>query len=175
MKTTTLSSLVLGIAALALLSGCGERESQKPAAAAAPKEAAAPAHPAPAEGRPIVIVGNDAMKFDVTEIRATPGEALAVTLKNAGTMPKFSMGHNWVLLAAKVNLDVFATDAAQAVKTDYVPVVKPERVLAATKLLGPAESDTVLFYAPSQPGRYTYLCSFPGHFQVGMKGTLIVE
>jgi len=115
------------------------------------------------------------MKFDLTEIRAKPGEALAVTLKNVGTMPKFSMGHNWVLLAENVNLETFATDAAKAVKNEYVPTIKPKRVLAATKLLGPAESDTVLFYAPTKPGRYAYVCSFPGHYQVGMKGELIVE
>jgi azurin len=61
------------------------------------------------------------------------------------------------------------------VKTEYVPTVKPKRVLASTKLLGPGESHTVRFYAPTKPGRYVFICSFPGHFQVGMKGELIVE
>lgn len=175
MKTYTLSSLMLGIAAVALLSGCGRQDNKSAATTAASTEASAPARAAPSEGRAIVIVGNDAMKFDVTEIHATPGEALAVTLKNTGTMPKFSMGHNWVLLAANVDVATFASDAAQSVKTEYVPTAKPERVLASTKLLGPAESDTVRFYAPTKPGRYTFICSFPGHFQVGMKGELIVK
>lgn len=177
MKTYTLSSLTLGVVALIFASGCGRQENSGSTSTAtpAPAEASAPARPAPAEGRAIEITGNDAMKFSVTEIRATPGEALAVTLKNVGTMPKFSMGHNWVLIAANVNVEGFATDAAQAVKTDYVPAVKPKRVLAATKLLGPGESDTVRFYAPDKPGRYPFICSFPGHFQVGMKGELIVE
>ena len=39
----------------------------------------------------------------------------------------------------------------------------------------PKESDTATFNAPSQPGRYPFFCSFPGHYQVGMKGELIVE
>jgi azurin len=115
------------------------------------------------------------MKFNIVEVRAKPGEALAVTLKNQGTMPKFSMGHNWVLLTEGVDIVAFANDAGMAAKTDYVPTAYRDRIIASTKLLGPGESDTVIFYAPTKPGRYVFICSFPGHFQVGMKGELIVE
>ena len=115
------------------------------------------------------------MKFNITEIHAKPGEALAVTLTNEGTVPKFSMGHNWVLLAAGTDLNAFAGEAATAAATEYVPASFKDRVLAATKLLGPKESSTALFYAPTKPGRYPFLCAFPGHMQVGMKGELIVE
>jgi len=115
------------------------------------------------------------MKFNVTEIRVKAGEAIALTLKNAGTMPKFSMGHNWVLIENGVKVADFTSDAAQAVKTDYVPEKYAAKIIAASKLLGPNESDTVLFYAPKRVGRYDYLCTFPGHFQVGMKGVLIVD
>jgi azurin len=48
-------------------------------------------------------------------------------------------------------------------------------MIAHTKLLGPKEKDTVTFQAPKEPGRYPFLCSFPGHYQVGMRGELIVE
>ena len=85
------------------------------------------------------------------------------------------MGHIWVLLAAGVDVNAFVNDASTAVKADYVPAAYKDRILAATKLLGPRESDTVHFKAPTKPGRYVFLCSFPGHFQVGMKGELIVE
>ncbi len=177
MKTTP--TLILAAASLAVLlgTGCGRSDSSSASTAATQPTAAAPAAKvnAPAEGRAIAVTANDAMKFDVTEITAHPGEALAVTLTNNGTMPKFSMGHNWVLLAANVDVNAFAMDAAQAVKTDYVPAAATGQVLAATRLLGPKESDTVLFYAPKQPGRYVFLCTFPGHFQVGMKGILVVQ
>ena len=33
----------------------------------------------------------------------------------------------------------------------------------------------VTFTAPQQIGEYTFLCSFPGHFAVGMRGTLVVS
>ena len=173
----THSHLYLGGALLALLmmAGCGQSEKNAEPASAAAAPASAPAAAKPATGRAIAITASDAMKFDVTEIHAKPGEALAVTLTNVGTVPKFSMGHNWVLLATGVDLTTFATEASSAATTEYVPASQKASILASTKLLGPKESDTALFYAPQKPGRYPFLCSFPGHFQVGMKGELIVE
>ena len=49
-----------------------------------------------------------------------------------------------------------------------------DQVLAATKLLGPKEEDTITFTVPSEPGEYVYLCSFPAHYIVGMKGVIVV-
>ncbi len=177
MKNTPI--LLLATASLAVLlgTGCGRADSKSSSTAATKPTAVAPVTKVavPTEGRAVAITANDTMKFDVIEITARPGEALAVTLTNNGTMPKFSMGHNWVLLAAGVDANAFALDSAQAVKTDYVPANATTKVLASTKLLGPKESDTALFYAPTKPGRYVFLCTFPGHFQVGMKGVLIVQ
>lgn len=169
MKSANLLSIL--VSAL-LLAGCGaDTRSETTPSGAAPTAAEAPA----AEVRPIAITGNDQMKFSVTEIRAKPGEALSVTLNNIGTMPKVAMGHNWVLLKAGVDPASFNNDAVSAAATDYVPESQRQNIIAATKLLGPKESDTVTFNAPTEPGRYVFLCSFPGHFQVGMKGELIVE
>jgi azurin len=174
------SKLLLGSAVLAVLAlvGCGRSDNAgavATATAAAASPATASEKATPADGRAITVTANDTMKFDVTEIRAKPGEALAVTLTNTGTVPKFSMGHNWVLLAAGTDLAAFATASMEAATTQYVPASFKPSVLAATKLLGPKESDTVRFYAPTKPGRYPFLCAFPGHMQVGMKGDLIVE
>jgi len=132
------------------------------------------AAPAAQSARAIEITATDAMKFNVTEIRAKRGEKLSVTLVDLGTTPKFSMGHNWVLLSPGTDTDRFLITAAEAVTTEYVPA-KRDSILAATKLLGPNERDTVTFLVPNAPGRYPFLCSFPGHYQVGMRGVLIVE
>jgi azurin len=162
--------LWFAICGLALfVSGCGRQGAPDGATG---RQAATPP---PASGRPIEVTGNDAMKCSGTEIRATPGEALSVTLVNIGTMPKFSMGHNWVLLTAKADLNSYVSEAALAPTTDYLPQGRMNEVIAHTKLLGPNEKDTVTFHAPKQPGRYPFICSFPGHFQVGMRGELIVE
>ena len=59
-----------------------------------------PAAPETEEARTIVITANDSLKFSVTHIEARPGEKLHVQFRNAGTLPKAVMGHNWVLLKA---------------------------------------------------------------------------
>ncbi len=155
--------LLLCVVTALFVGGCGKSEE------------AAVGPPDPASARKIEITGNDAMKFSLTEIRAKPGEALTVTLRNIGTMPKLSMGHNWILLKTAAAVEPFIAEAPQAATTDYIPTGRAGDMIAHTKLLGPNESDSVTFRAPGKRGRYPFLCSFPGHYQVGMKGELIVE
>lgn len=164
MNTKRLALLSLLASALALgLAGCGG-SNDTPAPAAKP-----------GDGRPIMITSNDKMIYSVVEIKAKPGEKLSVTLMNTGSMPKQSMGHNWVLLQQGTNLTEFMNAAAQATATEYIPGKFKDAIVAHTRLLGPKESDTVTFNAPTTPGRHLFVCSFPGHQQVGMKGVLVVE
>ena len=113
----------------------------------------------------VAIQADDKMSFDVTAFDAKPGQKISLTLKNVGTTPKFSMGHNFILLDRTVNtgnVQMFLDKASTEAAHDYVPPDAKE-VLAHTKLLGPNETDTVTFNAPFVPGDYLYLCSFPGH------------
>ena len=48
-------------------------------------------------------------------------------------------------------------------------------MLAATRLIGNGETAEVTFTVPKKPGVYTFICTFPGHFAGGMKGTLTVK
>ena len=59
--------------------------------------------------------------------------------------------------------------------TDYIPADKKADVLASTKLAGPNETVEVSFKAPAKPGSYPFMCTFPGHYAAGMKGTLVVK
>ena len=125
----------------------------------------------------VQINADDKMKFDLTAFEATPGQKISVTLKNVGTTPKFSMGHNFIMLDRTVNtgnVQTFLDKASVQAAHDYVPPDAKE-VLAHTKLLGPNETDTVTFNAPYVPGEYLYLCSFPGHYSQGTKGFMTVK
>ena len=169
-KSLALLIALSGVACSAPPSTTAAASDPAGAAAASAGSPAAPVH----DGRPIEITADDTMKFNVTEIAAKPGEKLSVTLVNLGTTPKFSMGHNWLLVAPMADIQPFLVAAAEAMTTDYVPAAQKDRFLAATTLLGPKERDTVTFVAPTTPGRYDFVCSFPGHYQVGMRGVLIV-
>lgn len=121
------------------------------------------------------MTANDQMKFDVTSIEAKPNQKVTLTLKNVGTMPKVSMGHNFVLLERDMDPQKFMEAGTVHMATDFIAPEYKNKVIANTKLLGPGESDTISFVAPSAPGNYTYLCSFPGHFMIGMKGVFTVK
>jgi azurin len=117
----------------------------------------------------------DTMKYSVTEIDAHPGESITVNLKNAGSLPKAAMAHNFVLLNAGTDPNAYSRLAVNAKDSDYQPKSLAGRVIASTKMLGPQESASVTFKAPSAPGSYPYLCSFPAHCGAGMHGVLIVK
>ncbi len=123
----------------------------------------------------VVIEANDQMKFNVTTIEVKPGQEVKLTLKNTGTMPKQSMGHDWVLLQKNTSPAKFIDAGFASASTDYVAPEVAGQVIAKTKIIGPGESDTITFTAPSIPSPYDYICTFPGHFAAGMKGTLVVQ
>lgn len=123
----------------------------------------------------ITIIATDSMKFSVTKIEASPGQKLVIELKNEGSAPKEAMGHNWILLKAGTDPVHYANSSIPAKAEDYQPKSLANQVLASTKLIGPKESTKTTFTAPTTPGTYPYLCSFPGHCQAGMRGVLVVK
>lgn len=180
MKHILLSLTIAACAGvLLILPACDNKtESPAPSSAGQANQAAAPAKEEADPSLPEVkveITGNDQMKFDVTKIEAQPRQKVTVTLKNIGTMPKVSMGHNFVLLAEGTNPDKFVEAGTPHMGKDYIAPELQKDVIANTKLLGPGESDTISFAAPRNPGTYVYICSFPGHYAIGMKGVLIVK
>lgn len=125
--------------------------------------------------RTVTLTGSDQMKFDVATINAKPGEKLHIVLKNAGQMPKIAMAHNFVLLKAGANVDEFTKAAMSARDTDYVPASMSAQIVGHTPLAGPGETVETTLTAPAKAGTSTFLCSFPGHYAAGMKGTLVVK
>jgi len=158
------TSLVLFTAAVALATaGCGGKASSEAAASTS------------AGPREIDITAGDTMKYSITAIEAKPGEDLKVVLTNIGTQPKEVMGHNWVLLKAGADAAAFDAAALNAKDTGYIPSALADEMIAHIDLLGPRKSGEVEFKAPAAPGDYTFLCTFPAHYQAGMRGTLTVK
>jgi azurin len=135
-------------------------------------------HAPEAPPKEVTVQADDKMRYDLTAFDASPGQKIAVTIKNIGTTPKFSMGHNFVLLDRTINTgsiqSAFLDKASMEAAHDYVPP-GDKNVLAHFKLLGPAESELVTFNAPYIPGEYLYVCSFPGHYSQGTKGIMTVK
>jgi azurin len=117
----------------------------------------------------------DKMTFSRRTITAKPGERLRVQLISTGVLPKIAMSHNFVLLKLGSDPKRFADTAATARATDFIPPTLEGQVIASTSLVGSGEKTEVTFTVPDLPGRYPYLCSFPGHYAAGMSGDLIVK
>jgi azurin len=156
-----------------VFAGCGPSGESS---SSSPGDSAASADSAPGEvTQTIELTANDQMKYNLERFMVKAGSTVKIHLKNVGSMPKMSMGHNVCVLKQGTDEKAFVEAAIQAPANDYIPPTMTDAVVAHTKMLGGGEEDSVVFKVPNKTGNYTFLCSFPGHYQVGMKGTMIVK
>jgi putative heme-binding domain-containing protein len=122
--------------------------------------------------REIRIEAGKNLTYSTRSIRVRGGELLKLTFANPDVVP-----HNWVLVrpgalervGALANRIISEPDA---VALHYVP--KSDDVLFYCDVVPPKEEFSIHFRAPTEKGRYPYLCSFPGHWMV-MNGQMTVE
>ena len=109
------------------------------------------------------------MQYDVTQFAVKAGKAVRLTFFN----PDF-MSHNLVMVhpgaADEVGLAAIAM-GAKGFETGYIPA--SEKILFWSRLLENKEEQVIEFTAPSEPGEYQYVCTFPGH-HILMRGIMQV-
>ncbi|MEJ1237764.1 PVC-type heme-binding CxxCH protein [Chryseolinea sp. T2] len=111
------------------------------------------------------------MKYDKTSFEVPAGKPVQIVFEN----PDF-MQHNLVI-GAQGSLKIIgkAADAiaadAKGAEMNYVPRIS--EVLFSTRLVNPQETITLSFIAPSNPGEYPFVCTFPGHWSI-MNGLMKV-
>ena len=125
--------------------------------------------------RTIDIFGTDDMKYSVTSITAEPGERIRVRVHSKGVIPKVAMAHNFVVVQLDADIDTLLKEGAPYRESDFIPPSMANKVIAKTAFAGPGETVQVTFTVPDVVGDYPYLCTFSGHYQAGMKGTLKVQ
>ena len=99
------------------------------------------------------------LRFDPAQFRVKPGARVKLVLVNGDDML-----HNLVVTRPAKLEEVNQASLQLGLKGEsqnYVPVT-PD-VLVHTRILEPAQSDAIYFQAPSAPGEYPFLCTFPGH------------
>ena len=113
----------------------------------------------------LTIESNDAMQFNKKELEiAADCKEVKLTLKHVGKLPKAAMGHNLIITTAKDKKDVLDAGIKAGAAADYEPK-GDKRIIAATKMLGGGESDTITFKTNvfKKGEEYNFFCSFPGH------------
>jgi azurin len=146
-----------------------------PAADAAPPAGAGGGAPSATDAGTLAValsVITGEMKFDRTTITARAGQRVEITFNNTDDMQ-----HNVVIFRrgtlADYEKELFGSmNDANAQARGFVP--DSPNVLFASPLLNARESTIVAFDAPTEPGEYPFVCSFPGHW-LTMRGVLTVE
>src|SRR5699024_2180277 len=127
------------------------------------------------DAKVIEMEGTDQLKFSKAEITAKPGQEITIKLTTVSSMPAAAMSHNFVLLTADADASEVAQTSARYANNEYIAPEMEDQIIAHTGMAAGGETVEVTFTAPEEPGNYTYICSFPGHFLGDMKGTLTVK
>jgi putative heme-binding domain-containing protein len=113
----------------------------------------------------------DQMLFDKDRLVVKAGKPVEFVFENTDLMP-----HNFVITQPGSLEEVGMLGEAQATQTGalergYVPA--SDKILLASKLLNPRDSQVLRWTAPAKPGVYPYVCTYPGHWR-RMYGSLYV-
>jgi putative heme-binding domain-containing protein len=111
------------------------------------------------------------MLYDKTLLVVEANKPMEIILRNEDSMP-----HNLVITAPGAVEEIGAAAEKMSLEPDgqgrlYVPA--SPKALHATKMVDPGQEARLAFTAPSVPGDYSYVCTFPGHWR-RMVGTLAV-
>lgn len=108
----------------------------------------------------IIAIGTKpGLKFDVSEVQVKAGSRLKWVFNNNDDML-----HNCVIVKPNTANAVGESAINLGLKgseMQYVP--KSANVLFHTNILQPETTETLYFNAPSEPGEYQFVCTFPGH------------
>jgi azurin len=138
-----------------------EHSAARPAGAAPAADSTPPVAGAAGDGAIVVRAVVEAMRYDVETVTVTAGQPVTLRFVNDDYTP-----HNLVIgtpgsreaigaAADRLGADGFAQR--------FIP--RSSSILAATDLLNHQKSELLEFRAPSAPGDYEILCTFPGHRQ----------
>jgi putative heme-binding domain-containing protein len=122
---------------------------------------------------PLIALGTvrERMIYDRETVAVQAGRPVEFRLTNTDNMP-----HNFAVVLpgtmAEVGELAEATGRDQdAASRNFIP--KSDKILVASKLVQPEQTDSIFFEVPKEPGIYPYVCTYPGHWR-RMYGALYV-
>jgi azurin len=95
--------------------------------------------------------------FNRERITVKRGEVVKLIFKNMSAVNHFD---NFVLVRPGGENKVGEAGLRAGPDAGYIPVL-PNEIIAHTKIIAPGETETIVFRAPSEPGLYPYISTFP--------------
>lgn len=116
------------------------------------------------------------MLYTVNQFAVTKGQAVKIVFTNPD-----ATDHNLVIVKPGALEEVGMAANAMArdpknANSDFIPRDKKRLILQASPMIGPTRKSQVhvlRFNAPTTPGIYPFVCTFPGHWII-MKGDMVV-
>ena len=119
---------------------------------------------------------DDRFAFSPDRLACSPGQPLRLRIHNAIPPGGPDLPHNVVLLRIGADVESFAQAGVNArAEHNYIPAAFFDQVITASGLVHPGKTVELVLAAPSTPGDYPLICSFPGHCLLGMRGVLAVR
>ena len=112
------------------------------------------------------------MLFTVTKFEVKAGQPVKLVFENPDVTQ-----HNLVIVKPGAAMQIGMAGNMMAAQTDGVAkhfIPDSDKILHHTKLLKQDTSEVLRFKAPSEPGSYPFLCTYPGHWVI-MQGVMIVK
>jgi putative heme-binding domain-containing protein len=111
------------------------------------------------------------MIYDRSKFYVEADKPVVVLLENDDIMP-----HNMLIAAPGALAEIGMAAERMATRADGIAkhfIPNNPKVLQSTRMLQPREAFRLEFVAPSKPGDYPYVCTFPGHWRL-MNGIMRV-
>lgn len=116
------------------------------------------------------------MLYSIRDFSVKPGQPVKLVFVNSD-----ATDHNLVIVKpdSMAEVGIAANEMAKDPRnanSDFLPPSKGDLILHATSMVGATRSsliDVLRFEAPTEPGLYPYVCTFPGHWIV-MNGVMVV-
>ena len=113
------------------------------------------------------------MAFDVERLAVKAGKPVEFLFENSDIMP-----HNFVITLPGALEEVGLLGEATASQPDVLQrhfVPRSDKILLASKLLQPRQVEKLSFTAPTEPGVYPFVCTYPGHWRRMFGALYVVE
>ena len=117
---------------------------------------------------PMEIKAVAGLRYDPPRFVVKPGKKVKLEIENTD-----DMAHNFVIVAPGGRMEVVNASMTMPVTPEQTFIPPSDKILWHTPVLAPGKSAPLEFTAPTEPGVYPYICTYPGHGMV-MFGAMYV-
>ncbi|MFK5922037.1 MAG: GDSL-type esterase/lipase family protein [Verrucomicrobiota bacterium] len=119
-----------------------------------------------------ISIVKERLLYSLKSFEVKPGQAVRIDFVNPDATP-----HNLVIVepGALEEVGMAANEMAkdpEAAKLGFIP--QSDKIIHHSRMLNAYEAQYLRFKAPTEPGVYPYICTFPGHW-ILMRGEMIVK